>query len=291
MIVTLIFPHQLFKEHPALQKVQTVYLVEEWLFFKQYKFHKQKLILHRASMQFYKEWLEKKNYKVEYVECNESYSDVRKLIPHLKKNKVSQVNYASLNDDWLNRRLLNACKKSGIKTSMYKTPQFLNAVEDVANYFEEKQKYFQTDFYIYQRKQRKILVDDDNKPEGGKWSFDAANRLKFPKNEKVPLYNFSKENKYVKEARDYVKKHFDKNYGSDEPPFQTANSFYPTTFKEAEDWLNDFLQQRLVKFGAYEDAIVKNKTILYHSVLSPLLNVGLLTPQQVIDETLKAYKQ
>ena len=55
--VTLIFPHQLFKKHPAIDKSREVYLVEEGLFFRQYKFHKQKLVLHRASMQFYAQWL------------------------------------------------------------------------------------------------------------------------------------------------------------------------------------------------------------------------------------------
>jgi len=61
---TLIFPHQLFKAHPALDKIRTVYLVEEWLFFRQYKFHKQKLVLHRASMQFYAQWLKENSYEL-----------------------------------------------------------------------------------------------------------------------------------------------------------------------------------------------------------------------------------
>lgn len=291
MTITIIFPHQLFKEHPALQKAHTVYIVEEWLFFKQYKFHKQKIILHRASMQFYKEWLEEKGYTVEYIESINEHCDIRKLIPYLKKQKVSQINYADVSDDWLRRRLQAACKKQDIKLCEYETPQFLNTPQSVAKFFEEKRKYFQTDFYIHQRKQRNILVEGNDQPVGGKWSFDAENRLKFPRNEKLPLYTFPKENKYVKEARSYVANHFSTHYGSAEPPFETANSFYPTTFKEAEKWLHDFLQERLAKFGKYEDAMVKNQSILYHSVLSPLLNIGLLTPQQVIDETLKQYKK
>ncbi|MEP6683307.1 MAG: cryptochrome/photolyase family protein [Parafilimonas sp.] len=290
MTITLIFPHQLFKQHPALQKSSTVYLVEEWLFFKQYSFHKQKIILHRAGMQFYKDWLLENGYDVQYIESTSAHCDIRKLVPYLKKQKVSQINYADVSDDWLRRRLQSACKKHNIKLAEFETPQFLNSPKNVADYFDNRKTYFQTDFYIYQRKQRKILLAVNNKPEGGKWSFDTENRLKFPKNEKVPLYPFPKENKYVKEAKAYVEKHFSTNYGSAEPPFDTANSFYPTTFKEAEKWLHDFLQERLGKFGAYEDAMMKHQSILYHSVLSPLLNTGLLTPQHVIDETLSAYQ-
>ena len=204
-------PHQLFKQHPALQNANIIYLVEEWLFFKQYAFHKQKLILHRASMRFYKEWLEKKGYEVVYVECDEIYSDIRKLVPHLKKNKVSQIDYAEVNDDWLQKRLISSCKQAGIELSVYKTPQFLNSAEDVATYFEQRQKYFQTDFYIQQRKDRKILVDKDKLPEGSKWSFDTENRSKLPKNEKLPLYRFPKESKSVKKAKKRIKQHFRKN--------------------------------------------------------------------------------
>ena len=53
----LIFPHQLFESHPALEKNRDVFLVEEYLFFRQYNFHKQKLVFHRASMKFYESFL------------------------------------------------------------------------------------------------------------------------------------------------------------------------------------------------------------------------------------------
>jgi len=287
--VSLIFPHQLFKEHPLLEKEQQLYLVEEWLYFKQYRFHKQKIILHRASMQFYKEWLQKLGHAVNYIESASPYSDIRKLVPYLKRQKVSQINYVDVHDDWLKRRLQGACKKHGIKASEFATVQFLNTLPGVAKFFDDKEKYFQKDFYIYQRKLRSILVDENGQPVGGKWSFDAENRLKFPEHQKLPLYSFPKENKYVKEARAYVSKYFNHHYGSDEPPFDTVNSFYPVTFEEAETWLKDFLQQRLANFGKYEDAMLQNQSILYHGVLSPMLNIGLLTPQQVVDETLQVH--
>lgn len=120
----MIFPHQLFKQHPALQKANTVYLVEEWLFFKQHSFHKQKIILHRASMNFYREWLQEKGFKVEYVESTSTHCDVRKLVAYLKKQKVSQINYADVSDDWLRRRLQSSCKKHNIKLAEFETPQF-----------------------------------------------------------------------------------------------------------------------------------------------------------------------
>ena len=61
---------------------------------------------------------------------------------------------------------------------------------------------------------------------------------------------------------------------------------YPTSFEEADNWLNDFFENRFFLFGDYEDAISKEKVFLWHSLLSPLLNSGLLTAKEVIDKAL-----
>ena len=74
---------QLFEQHPALAKDRFIYLVEENLFFTQYKFHKQKLVFHRSSMKFYEKYLVGKNYKVNYIDSGSDLSDIRKLITHL----------------------------------------------------------------------------------------------------------------------------------------------------------------------------------------------------------------
>ena len=65
----LIFPNQLFENHPAFELDATFFLVEEWLFFDQFKFHQQKLVLHRASMKVYEHFLLKKGFKVQYIEA------------------------------------------------------------------------------------------------------------------------------------------------------------------------------------------------------------------------------
>jgi deoxyribodipyrimidine photolyase-related protein len=76
--VTIVFPNQLFKVHPAVEKGREIYLLEEWLYFKQYNFHKQKLVLHRASMKFYEDWLQKQSHTVTYIEN----------LPSLQRNKL-----------------------------------------------------------------------------------------------------------------------------------------------------------------------------------------------------------
>ena len=280
--VALIFPHQLFEQHPALQKKRQVFLVEEWLFFRQYNFHQQKIMLHRSGMKFYDSYLKEQNYKVDYIDTTDERNDIRKLIAYLSQQKVTSIHIADVVDCWLTKRIRSACKKHSIKLTVYASPSFMNTMDEVADYFSKKKTYFQTDFYIHQRKLRKILLEDYNKPTGGKWTFDADNRMKFPKKEIVPEIHIPKASNYIAEATQYVQQHFPQNYGSAEAPH-----FFVATFKEAEDWLSDFLKNRFEKFGMYEDAIVADENILHHSVFTPMLNTGLLTPQQIVDAVIK----
>ena len=71
MKVSLIFPHQLFHNHPAIDSNIPVYMIEEELFFKQFLFHKQKIVLHKASMQAYASKLREQNNIVTYIQSNE----------------------------------------------------------------------------------------------------------------------------------------------------------------------------------------------------------------------------
>lgn len=286
MEVTFIFPNQLFQNHPAIQKGRKVYLVEEWLFFRQYNFHQQKLVLQRASMQFYKDWMQQQAIQVEYIESLVLENDCRKLVASLTSQKITDIHIADVVDNWLMKRMQDACNQNSIRLHIYVNPNFLNTTKNTEAHFNKKSTYFQTDFYTWQRKQRNILLENDGKPIGGKWSFDAENRSKFPKKEKVPTMDFPKENNYIIEAKRYVQAHFGGNYGS-----LNQDSLFVVTFEDAEKWLDEFLQKRFEKFGIYEDAIVAKESVLHHSILSPLLNVGLLQPMQIIEKAIAYSKQ
>jgi deoxyribodipyrimidine photolyase-related protein len=62
---------------------------------------------------------------------------------------------------------------------------------------------------------------------------------------------------------------------------------FPTTYAESKEWLQTFFKSRFSEFGPYEDAIVSNENVLHHGVLTPVMNVGLLTPKYIIDEALQ----
>jgi deoxyribodipyrimidine photolyase-related protein len=291
--IALVFPHQLFKIHPAVAASDEVWLVEEFLFFRQYRFHQQKLVFHRASMQFYQNHLQQSGKKTHYINAIDPLSDIRLLIPFLDEQGISTIHYTDTCDNWLEKRIHQAAAAQGIRLIRSDSPGFLNTPEHASTFFEGRKKYFQTDFYIDQRKKRNLLLDAGGQPAGGKWTYDTENRERFPKNEPIPRYPFPKENKWVKAARSYVAAHFSHHYGENSRPFPATDekSFYPVTFEESEEWLDQFLQTRFAKFGTYEDAIVAKESILYHSVLTPMLNTGLLEPQQVLDRTMAVAKK
>jgi deoxyribodipyrimidine photolyase-related protein len=271
MSVFLIFPHQLFEEVFAIETT-SFYLVESELFFKQYAFHKQKLIFHRASMQAFAKRLRSTGKVVEYIESQDPRAKEVALVRSLKGAEISLFDP---NDYLLERRLRRGAQGS---VTLLPSPNFLNTDTELLG---NRRPYFQTTFYTQQRKDRGILLEADGKPMGGRWTFDADNRKKIPKNTFIPApFPQALPNAFVLEAIDYVERHFPDNPGSSDRPFSAA--YYPVTHIEAQAALDQFIRERIPLFGVYEDAIKAQEKTLFHSILSPLINVGLLNPADVI---------
>ena len=288
--VTLIFPHQLFREHPALNKDRKVFLIEDPLFFGDVRyplnFHKKKLIFHRDSMKAYEDYLTKQGYDVVYLQYSSFKEDRRSnyLFVFFNKMRITTFHYADVEDFILEKRIQKMITLLQKRFVKYSSPMFLSDENYLREYFSNKKSYLMSSFYIEQRKRLNILVED-GKPVGGKWSFDDENRRKLPKGFKSPRLNFPDDTEFELEAIDYVEKYFPNNPGTG------LDFIYPVTFEQAEDWLNDFLENRFNHFGDFEDAIDKAEAYLFHSVLSPMLNSGLLTPKQVVDKALKYDKE
>lgn len=279
-IANLIFPHQLFENHPLFKCEGDFYIIEEYLFFKQYLFHKQKIAFHRASMKRFQLFMEKKGKNVIYIESSNILSDIRNFEIEIKKNDITIINTVYTADFYLEKRMAKTFRS--IKLNVVESPQFLNKIEDLKKFFDpQKNSYFQTAFYKQERIRLKILVNEKLEPEGDKWTFDVENRKKFPKHKIPPSIIFPNDSKIWKEAVIYTEKNFHKNFGE-----ISQLPFYPTSHHEAKVWLEFFFDYRFQDFGFYEDAIVQKEHILNHSLLSPLLNSGLLEPIFVVERAL-----
>jgi len=278
--INLVFPHQLFAESIFLENGHDVYLIEEYLFFNQYKFHKQKIAFHRASMKYYQSFLEAKGIKVNYIDAHQKSADIRLFSEELKRENITEIHLIDPVDYWLEKRI-KAISES-LSLHIYGSPQFLNSKEELSSFFRaDKKSFFQTSFYKQQRKKRNILLDKAQQPIGGKWTYDSENRKKYPKGKIPPPIHFPKSSPIWQQAVDYTEKHFPDNLGE-----VSKDPIYPINHEEAKKWFTQFLEYRFFDFGIYEDAIVQHQSFLNHSLLSPLINTGLLLPEEVVEQSI-----
>lgn len=279
-MIFLLFPIQLFSDLTLLSKSKLIYLIEEPRYFDNFGFHKLKLAYHRASMKKYYDMLKKKKLNVKYIDCEKVNNNLYKTI----KSENELINIFYLGDFPLQNKLENIFGK---KLVINETLNFLiktNEFVDIKKLIYKNTRYSHDEFYKYQRKKLSILIDKNNKPTGGKWSFDSENRLPLPANIKVPeTVSKVKSDKYIKEAIKYVNKNWSKNYGS------LDHFIYPIDSKASKLWLNKFLEERLSKFGAYEDAVSEAEPFVFHSVISPMMNIGLLTDDEVVTTSYEYY--
>jgi deoxyribodipyrimidine photolyase-related protein len=275
MEASIVYPHQLFepKHHPALAKGRPVYLVEEPLFISEFGTHRQKMLLHRLSLLAYQTELEKTGYTVHYVSLQNN-DRTESILENILDSGVTTVHIVDTTDNYLERRIQTICAARGVTRTWYNSPLFILGKEEARNRFNKSGK-FMKKFYESLRKDTAILMDGD-KPHGGQWSFDSDNRSKLPKTITLPDDIVWLENKDVTSAQQWLETIASEQYGE-------AKVWIPYTRTAAQKFLNEFLSDRFEHFGTYEDALTTKHHRLFHSTLSPLLNIGLLSPTEVIE--------
>ncbi|WP_084397542.1 cryptochrome/photolyase family protein [Henriciella aquimarina] len=282
----LIFPHQLFGHHPGLDKrPDRICLIEDTLFFgdRQYPmaFHKQKLWLHRASMARYAKRLEGLKPAFEYIRYQTGEPLLKPTIARLAKAGFTEILACDPVDFILEKRLRAYCETHGLELTLMNTPMFLNTPGENRAWREDHTSWFQAEFYKRQRRTLDVLMEGD-RPKGGQWSFDADNRRKVPKKlqASVPQLSPIEPDAIEEAARASVERDFPGNPGS------LDQLWWPTSHEAAESWLGQFLHERFAQFGPYEDALLEGESLLWHAAITPMLNIGLLTPRLVLDAAL-----
>ncbi len=284
--VLLIFPHQLFTDHPALaDDPQQTVLIEDSLFFgdAQYpmRFHKQKLWLHRVSMARYRTQLESAGLDVSVADYSAGKDVLAEAISALAGAGVDTLLACDPVDFILEKRLRVQADAHGLELKLYASPMFLNSKGQNQAWRKDQKRWFMAEFYKFQRRRLNVMMDGDT-PQGGQWSYDEDNRKKVPKQlqGQVPQLKPLTPDDIDERARSSILAQFPEAYGT------LDKLYWPTSHSAAADWLNTFLHERFELFGPYEDAILEDESLLWHSAITPMLNIGLLTPQQVLDAVL-----
>ncbi len=245
-------------------------------------------MLHKLSMSAYKLRLEQEGYEVEYIDSLDDRARIEIFICSLKSEKKYTIHTCLPSDYLLERRLNRSIQKQGFEWIKYDDPGFLTSRKNATDFFENRKRLHQTDFYIAQRKEHGVLLTPSGEPEGGKWTYDTENRKKLPKNFTIPKIHGFEKNELFKKCFKEVKKQFGSNPGHLSLEQEWV---WPWTHEMAKQALQEFLKTRFELFGDYEDAIEKNENYLFHSLLSPALNTGLITPQEIIEHAENAYSK
>ena len=289
MKLFIILGNQLFplKYFNRFKKDHVFFMAEDNGLCTYEKHHKLKILLFLSSMRSFFENLKKNNFKIIYSKIEDSSFKedyLLKLKKVLKKNKISEVSCFEIEDKPFEQKFINFCNKNKIKLNTITSPMFLNTRDDFKKYLSKSKKPFMAVFYKETRRKMNILMNGED-PVGGKWSFDEDNRKKLPKGTKVPAFPVIKDTKHTKRLKIIIEKKFIKHPGS------TKNFWFATEYKDVLRLLDFFINEKSNLFGDYEDAVDQNNNILFHSALSPYINLGLITPEIILDRILESHKK
>ena len=286
----LILGNQLFPiEHIKKTKVKKVFMAEDFGLTTYHKHHKLKILMFLWAMRQYRDELVENGYTVYYYSIEDknfkiSYED--KLLAAIKKYKIERINYFEIEDHFFEDIFNKFIIKNKIKTKLIQNPMFLlSRAEFVEFAHTQKNLIRMASFYQKMRIKMSILIDENTKPIGGKWSYDEENRKKIPVNIAIPEKPSLINNNDINDLKNKINLIFKDHPGS------VDYLWMPTNRQEALKWMDKFFKTKFHNFGIYEDAIIDNNNFLFHSALSPIVNMGLLTPDEIIQKAVKFSKQ
>ena len=235
-------------------------------------------------MKKYYEYLKYKKFNVTYIEYNKVNNNFYKQL----KNIYDTVSVVTVHEHELENKLKTMFKT---KLKILDNINFLisiNELDNIKSIIYKNNNYIHSNFYKYMRRKYDILITKDNTFVGNKLSFDTDNRKKMPDNFKYPDINrnINKDDRiYIDEAIIYINNNFNNN------PGLLEDIIYPIDNKKSKIWFKDFLEKKLKNFGIYQDYISKDDSFLMHSVITPMLNLGIITDIEILEMTVLYYRE
>lgn len=267
---------QLNLNYELINKAQTVVMIEPLGWLKKLPHHKKKIVFQFSSMRHFADELTAAGIKVIYYPMCE---DVEKALKEInKKDGIDVLHVMEPAEYGISKKLQEMVKQANLSLVIHPSEQFLYCDEA----FDFEKPPLLENFYRFMRKKTGILMEGD-KPIGGRWNFDKENRKKAPEELDVPPHKTFSPDKITQEVIDEVEKNFPRHFGSLE------NFNMACTRKQALSAADDFIKHKLAHFGPYQDAMLTGQAVLYHSLLSPYLNNGLLQPLEVILKAEESY--
>ena len=295
MTLTLILGDQLHRDwlRPSLLQLSPgsrVLMIEDLGVASTWRYHRLRLLHTFVAMRSFRDALIERGLEVRYFELPASAGVPfwQRLASELEATPAPegggegrQLQVAEVADRSFEARLQQFCAERGVTLTVLPSPAFLESVAESRTWFEGRRRPFMKTFYERQRRRLGLLLEADGSPTGGRWSFDADNRKRLPKGYVEPPLPAVAASPHEPVVRALIDTHFADH------PGELGPLWIPFDHAGAEAWLQRFLAERLDGFGPFEDALSQRHDTLNHSLLSPLLNIGLLTPDAVITATLE----
>ena len=289
MKLFLILGNQLFSKNyiEEYKNTHTFFMAEDYSLCKHMKPSKSKILLFLSSMRSYADDLKRNDFQVDYRDAEHpQFKDdyVTKLDASLNDRQVTCVTMFEIEDKFFEEIIVDFFRKKNIEYHFLKSPMFINSREEFSEFLRNSKPQMAT-FYRKTRLAQDILIEGNGKPVGGKWSFDAENRKKIPNEVQIPQYPTFSITSHTAKVMEIIEREFSDHHG-------TMDKFnFATNHDQVSDLLDFFLESKLDNFGDYEDAVTQRDNILFHSTLSPYLNLGLITPHQIIERTINHCKE
>ena len=280
----VILGNQLFaRDYLPSAAEQPVFMAEDVGLCTYEKHHQQKIVLFLAAMRAFADELREAGYDVhyEFLDTDDARSYEDKLADAMRATGATDLVHFEIEDKAMEQRLIAFASDNDINRTELPSPMFTCSRDEFRDFAAGKSRLLMGDFYKRQRRRLDVLIDADGEPIGGRWSFDADNRKKLPRNVTPPKMPWVEPSSQTSEVIEIVERAFADH------PGKAAEFCWPTTRTQAHAWLDDFIANRLEQFGPYEDAMTTRSSTLFHSVLSPCMNLGLLTPDEIVARVLQ----
>ncbi len=255
-----------------------------------HRYHQIKLVLVYSAMRHFAAELRERGWSVDYHRLEEGVTFETAARAHYEKHQPEKFVLAEPNSFFETDALTALGRKLRVPVEFVPTTQFLLPRGDFAAWAKDSRHLLMENHYRRMRKRFGFLMTKSGEPEGGAWNFDAENRQTFTAWKKAGRPGGRAA---VRETPDEISREVIALVEREFPdhPGRAADMWLPVDRAGARRWLRRFIAERLPTFGAYEDMMAEGEEVLFHSVLTPMLNLGLLTPRECVEAAIAAYEK
>ncbi len=249
--------------------------------------HKQKIALILSAMRHFAQDLRAEGVAVDYVRLDDpdntgSFTgEMLRAVARLRPERIVLTEPS----EW---RVVDAVQRwpqlAGVSVEIREDDRFFATHERFRQWAAARKSLRMEFFYRELRRETGLLMEGDA-PLGGQWNFDPENRKPLPKSAKLPARRRFPPDAITRDVLRLVETRFADHFG------ETERFGWPVTRAEALAALEDFIAHGLARFGDFQDAMKAGEPFLYHALIAPALNIGLLTPREICARAEAAYRE